>query len=160
MHSTRSMLLGSFLKISFLLAFILTVWDDTFVLNNMPAFVPCYADEFLEFGDSIINRAHSGKGSRGISNIRYLRHFGIDQFLTAEVWDTIFVKRSTKISTTLRIQPYHLLWALLFLKIYATESVLATMTGSDEKTFRKYVWNILEIICASRFEFVSIESKM
>ena len=32
----------------------------------------------------------------------------------------------------------HLLWALLFLKVYATEVVMCDMCGSDQKKFQKW----------------------
>ena len=41
-------------------------------------------------------------------------------------------------------QPNHLLWALLQLKVYATEDVLSAMIGVDRKTFRKWVWPMIK----------------
>ncbi|KAG9400879.1 hypothetical protein AC1031_009602 [Aphanomyces cochlioides] len=41
-------------------------------------------------------------------------------------------------------QPWHLLWALMILKIYSSENVHATIAGADEKTFRKWCWLILD----------------
>jgi hypothetical protein len=38
--------------------------------------------------------------------------------------------------------PKHLLWSLMMLKTYATESVLCGIAGTDEKTFRKWAWGI------------------
>lgn len=32
-------------------------------------------------------------------------------------------------------EPSHLLWALLFLKVYSMEAVLSSMCGMDEDTF-------------------------
>ena len=43
-------------------------------------------------------------------------------------------------------KPCHLLWALLFLKVYAVEDVLAGMCECDEETFRKYADRILSMI--------------
>ena len=37
-------------------------------------------------------------------------------------------------------EPKHLLWALLFLKVYASEQVIRKFTGADEKTSRKWIW--------------------
>lgn len=38
-----------------------------------------------------------------------------------------------------KARPEHLLWTLLFMKLYSAENVLAPMCGCDEKTFRKWV---------------------
>ena len=41
--------------------------------------------------------------------------------------------------------PAHLLLCLMFLKIYATETVLCTMAGGvEEKTFRKWSWMFVD----------------
>lgn len=37
-------------------------------------------------------------------------------------------------------EPQHLLWGLMFLRVYASEVVHATMANADEKTFRKWAW--------------------
>jgi hypothetical protein len=37
-------------------------------------------------------------------------------------------------------KPRHLLWALLFLKLYSCEHVSAAMCRCDEKTYRKWAW--------------------
>ena len=43
-------------------------------------------------------------------------------------------------------QPYHLLWALLFMKLYNNEHMNAHVTGVDIKTFRKWSWILIEAI--------------
>ena len=41
----------------------------------------------------------------------------------------------------------HLLWTLLFLKVYPTDSTMSRMTQSDPKTFRKWINLFLDSIC-------------
>ena len=43
-------------------------------------------------------------------------------------------------------KPKHLLWALIFLKTYSTESSLAVAIGADEKTLRKWIFIIIYAI--------------
>jgi hypothetical protein len=43
-------------------------------------------------------------------------------------------------------RPKHLLWTLMFLKLYSTELVLAVMARVSRKTFRKWVWLLLPVI--------------
>ena len=45
-----------------------------------------------------------------------------------------------------RCEPKFFLWALMFLKLYDTESVLARMAKTTRKTYRKWVWPVLECI--------------
>ena len=40
----------------------------------------------------------------------------------------------------------HLFCTLMFLKFYATESVLSGMARVDEKTYRKWIWVILRTL--------------
>ena len=54
-------------------------------------------------------------------------------------------------------QPKHLFWALLFLKSYATESILTRVVGGvDKKTFRKWTWLFLGGISDLKTRVVSI----
>jgi hypothetical protein len=41
------------------------------------------------------------------------------------------------------VEPKHLLWACLLLRVYATESICARMVGVTRKTFRKYAWKCI-----------------
>ena len=43
-------------------------------------------------------------------------------------------------------KPKHLLWAVIFLKTYTTESSLAVAIGVDEKTLRKWIFIIINAI--------------
>jgi len=40
----------------------------------------------------------------------------------------------------------HLLWSFLFLKTYDPEKVLSVACGVDEKTYRKWVWLVLDLL--------------
>ena len=54
------------------------------------------------------------------------------------------------------VKPVHLLWALLFMKVYAEESIHAGLVGGvDEKTFRKWVWIFVQEISYLEDEVVS-----
>ena len=44
------------------------------------------------------------------------------------------------------LRPYHLLWTLLFLNVYGCENVLAGICKTTEKTYRKWVWFLLEFL--------------
>jgi hypothetical protein len=43
----------------------------------------------------------------------------------------------------------HMLWGILFMKVYAKETALCSLAGGvDEKTFRKWVWPVIYLISA------------
>ena len=54
-------------------------------------------------------------------------------------------------------KPKHLLWVLIFLKTYTTESSLAVAIGVDEKTLQKWIFIIIYAI--SDLEHASSENK-
>jgi len=63
------------------------------------------------------------------------------------------------------VHPRHLLWALMFLKLYCAESVLCTLAGGkngavDEKTFRKWCWLFVESISDMQYSVVSAKNFM
>ncbi len=104
------------------------------------------ATTFYEQGLSYCGRCRS-QGSAGdedskkVSKInirRFKSHFGTTPGSCAYIWQEI-----EKHDENLKY--FHLLWALLFLKLYDSEEVLSGMVGGvDEKTFRKYIWIILK----------------
>lgn len=49
--------------------------------------------------------------------------------------------------------PNHLLWALVFLKVYGTEEVNSSLVGTTVKTFRK--WSLHMVRCISELNIVS-----
>ena len=59
--------------------------------------------------------------------------FGVSRPIVAQIWLMTHEKpQGTHVK--------HLLWALIFLKLYASESIHASLAGVDEKTFRKWSW--------------------
>ena len=93
------------------------------------------AIDFGVLGDDIFKRAH------GLSHVVRIRRFsalfGATPIACNRAWKMI------ENYLPPGCLPKHLLWAMIFIKIYATEHVNATITESDEKTFRKWVWIIL-----------------
>ena len=55
------------------------------------------------------------------------------------------------------VQPFHLLWGLIFMKVYATEAVHCKIVNSpDEKTFRKWSLLFVKEISYLESEIVSL----
>jgi len=69
---------------------------------------------------------------------RFKSFFGVSPQICALTWNLI------KYELPDDYKEVHLLWALLFLKCYNTESVNRAIVGCDEKTFRKRVWMVVD----------------
>ena len=96
---------------------------------------------FTYYAKEIIG--HTGTISINTENRRFKSIFGILIDQVCLLWLTI---QQNNNSLCQKASPKHLLWCLLFLKLYVTESVAAILCGCDEKTFRKWVWLFIEEI--------------
>jgi hypothetical protein len=88
--------------------------------------------------------------SRRTWNRRFAAHFVVPQDVVSELWGLL----EDQGSIPRGFRPIHLLWTLCFLKIYATENVLAGICQCHEDTFRKWVWVGIHLI--KELELVSV----
>lgn len=98
-------------------------------------FLPCSV--FAEWGSQIM-RCEYRESTTFLR--RYTSHFGLSPENTALLWYKVhpnLPKHSL---------PKHILFALLFLKLYDSTEVLASMCQVDEKTFRKWLWPVVNSI--------------
>jgi|SRR6056300_396050 len=95
------------------------------------------ADLFMMLGKDIFVKNRGGK--KETDHFRFQCTFGVSPDDCEIIWDLLitqdFLPRGGK--------PYHLLWALLFMKLYCAETIHAALTGCDEKTFRKWSWEFV-----------------
>ena len=83
---------------------------------------------------------------------RYRAFFGASPVVCSQVWERL----SPNDTIDRLARPKHLLWALLFIKVYASEPVLCTLVDCpDEKTFRKWTRLFVESISYLESEIVS-----
>lgn len=66
--------------------------------------------------------------------------YGVPPYVCSILWNKMYYDLSYN------SEPKHLLWALRFLKTYATEEVYANAESVTEKTFRKWCWKMVKII--------------
>ena len=79
--------------------------------------------------------------------------FGTSWVNVARIWDLLHfpvvrIKERGK-------EPHHLLWALLYAKVYTNECITKKLFGKDPKTVRKWVWIFLEEIANLSSDVVS-----
>ncbi len=92
---------------------------------------------FLRLARNIVfRRTERREYSPNVMLRRFREHFGCDPAVASYLWNRIKGKNKEKLKQS---RPEHLLWALLFMKLYLSESSLCSMCGcKDEKTFRKW----------------------
>ena len=95
----------------------------------------------------------------GASNViferRFRSFFGTSPHVCVQLWDLLNPFEEMAPDNP-GLQVEHLLWALLFLKLYAEESVHCGLVGGvDKKTFRKWSWLFIEYISFLETDLVS-----
>ena len=80
--------------------------------------------------------------SRKINKRQFRANFGCSSRVCAFLWNCLVVKGILPSG----FLPKHLLWTLVFLKLYCSETTLAILCGCDEKMLRKWVWKGLDLL--------------
>lgn len=90
---------------------------------------------------------HKLSGSVNLGLRRFKGFYGVSPKICEIIWN--------KLSDSIPIhsQPIHLLWCLHFLKHYNTEHNNSAIFRADEKSIRKWVWCLIELL--SDMEVVS-----
>lgn len=78
--------------------------------------------------------------------------FGVSWHVCEVVWNMLDLHQRDE-----KREPKHLLWALLFVKVYGNESTHSKMVGTTSKTFRKWAWRTLTEIADFKAMVVSIK---
>ena len=98
----------------------------------------CLPSLFISVSQGITGRA------AGLHSVPQKRRFRCLFGVTPQVCSNIWQMMGERLPNG--GQQQHLLWGLLFLKIYGTEDVLSSLAGVDRKTFRKWAWEFIHII--------------
>ncbi len=80
---------------------------------------------------------------------RFRALFGTSPSVFCRFWQ-MFVQRRPENS-----KPYHMLCALMFLKVYASENDHAALAGVDEKTYRKWQWTFARLIARLKWSVLT-----
>jgi hypothetical protein len=103
------------------------------------------SQDFQELAGPIL-----GQSGRQIGSPTFMRRFqtvfGLPPHVVASAWSMIVVNGSLNHLGPRSFKPFHFLWALLWLKGYATEADNAARVGCCEKTFRKWSWFYVECL--------------
>ena len=80
------------------------------------------------------------RGSTKSRSRRFKAFFGAEPDVVCTIWSMLHQSRWLRYAGVRGPKPVHLLWALLFLRRYGTEEIMADVAGVCEKTFRKWAW--------------------
>ena len=119
--------------------------------------------DFYILGLEIINKVKYDKTHTPTANQEreFRSQFGASWYVCADVWNLLDMH---EIGLESKKEPKHLLWAMLFLKVYGNEKTHAVMCSTSVKTFRKWVWDMisqisqLEIVVVSFDDFFSFQN--
>ena len=136
----------SFLLHFFQLTTLLLFWQSLSLSQTMNLPSPT---DYESLGRQLAG--YSRSASERIRLERFNSFFGVNPIIVSVVWSMLIDNQMCSRSPN----PVHLLWALLFLKLYDTTSNLAALARCDEKTFRKWSWFYIESIANLDSQVVS-----
>ena len=108
--------------------------------------------EFEELGGHMLKRSVAGISDATFER-EWVAHFAVVPAVVFETWRLLGIDYS--VEEHKNIQPVHLLWALLLLKVYANEDVLCKICGCHRDTYRKYAWQLIEMVSYLASDVVS-----
>jgi len=111
--------------------------------------MPLTSDEFERLADEVFLRRSPALRVR-MKNTRFRAGLGVSPYVCSWYWNQL--EKEDLLPPGFK--PKHFIWTLLFLKLYCSESVHATLCGCDEKTFRKWTW--LGVKALGHLEVVSV----
>jgi len=92
----------------------------------------------LQFATEILNRQINPTIPHHLRTFRC--YFGVSPFVAGCILDRLNDQQLCGMSAS---DIRHLLWALLFLKVYSFEEVMACLVGYSPKTYRQHVWSMI-----------------
>ena len=108
---------------------------------------------FENMGRKIMDRKMEGSSST--FERRFRSFLGASPMVVESIWNRLDPFRTIE-PRHKGVKPVHLLWVLLFMKVYAEESIHTGLVGGvDEKTFRKWIWIFIKDISYLEDEVVS-----
>ena len=101
-------------------------------------------EDLYELGDTILPGSASFK--------HFKTFFGVSPEVCGDTW--VLLEKFFKVRGT----PEQFLWAMMHLKVYASEDVTATLLGVNATTFRYYAWYYIKKI--SKLSVVLVSQKI
>jgi len=120
-----------------------TMAASTAAAKRARVFLTATEEQICKLGGEIMGRDPAGK-SEPVFEKRWMSFYGVSPTVCFDLWNQLCVPVDPPSGHELcSAKPEHLLWALLWLKVYGNETELARLCGAtggaiDEKTFWKW----------------------
>lgn len=98
----------------------------------------------------ILSGSVAGGNREGLRSFK--ARFGCSPDVCSVLWEMMSIRRTKPRNMT----PKHLLWALLFMKTYNSETMLSGLLDVERKTFRKWIWLVIRQIQRLKRKVVSV----
>ncbi len=98
-------------------------------------------EDAYDMGREMMNRSSKEMGAIETEDRRFRELFGVGGMTAIAAYAWLVYTDLLPEGGTFQ----HMLWALCFLKVYPTETVLSSLCGGgvDPKTIRKYIWPMI-----------------
>lgn len=102
-------------------------------------------DNFMVLAREIWRQDRDCKRALSSKDRNFCESFGCSLIVCHSLW--ILLVKTDYLPANGKLN--HLLWALMFLKIYGTEKIMCSLAGGvDKDTFRKWTWLFIEAIAS------------
>ncbi len=108
---------------------------------------------FFALGYSIVS-GNAGPNETDNALRTFRSFFGVSPTVLSKCWELLTSGNCDGYNG--KMQPKHLLWACMLLKVYGVEQVHARMAGCSVRTFRKWSFDLIEAIASLLPDVVSI----
>lgn len=108
-------------------------------------------NNFIHVARPILDRKPKG----ATSNRDFISMFGVTPQICAKVWNLLAAHDHPPPNNDKNKYLFkHLLWGLMFLKIYATRAILVQLAGVCKETFMKWAWITVKKIASLKSKVV------
>jgi hypothetical protein len=111
-------------------------------------------ESLMEVAAKLLDFPKSRKWKEETEQKKFRHFFGCSACVAVIIWNKIEGNLKN------RALPKHLLWSLIFIKHYGSEEVCCRIVGwPDRKTYREWVWYMLEQIGTLKKETIDLENR-
>ncbi|CAJ1954972.1 unnamed protein product [Cylindrotheca closterium] len=113
--------------------------------------------ELISISEAILSGRERKRGrKRACAEESFVALFKVTPFVAMEVWEHL--QEHTNIPW--QIKPKHFLWTLFFLKHCMTERSAAVLLGCDRKTYRYYIWCVIDYVALLKDKVILWENRL
>jgi hypothetical protein len=94
----------------------------------------------------------SKKPGSKLNDRTFIAFYGRNSAEVAEIWDSCNERVQPK------AQPKHLMWTLMYMKLYNSMDVMCILLDTSKPTFEKWVWSWIGAIATKHADVVSKDS--